>query len=87
MLLGRLIVFSKNDIGDFIALSNNRVDDHSFLCTCFCDADGHLIHISAIGVLSFGLLFILLVFFVLVEVGGGFDIGEQTNGVFSSSFG
>lgn len=87
MLFGSLITFSEVNISDFKAFSDDSADYHSLFLACFGDADSYFIHISVVGFLFLILWILLLAFFSLIKVRGRFNVGQQSDSIFSLSLG
>lgn len=60
---------------DFISLSHNGVDSHSFLLSLASHTNGHFIHFSIVFIFSL-FFFLILFIFLIAKVGGSFDVGD-----------
>lgn len=87
VLLGVLVSWGKVQSADFKALGDDGMDSHRLFGALFGNADGDLVHLSLVVLFSLFLLVLLLLsLFVLSEVGGGLDAGEQPDCVISDGF-
>ena len=85
-VFGFFVVGVEVDAGDLIALSDDGTYNHSFVLAFLVDENGHFIELSFVHIVLFSFLGTFWFVFIVAEVGGRLDVGEQSDFVLSCGF-